>query len=240
MRKVLSLFPLALAACTMGNANEAEVQPSGVDGNRSFAASGFDKVALRGPDRVIVKVGPAMSVSAVGDTAILDRLEIEVVDGTLRVGRKESQGIGWRKGGEATVTVTLPALTAASVAGSGDMDVDRAQAASFDASIAGSGNLRIASLTADSASINVAGSGDARIAGQAQSVDVAIAGSGDVDLAGLKSERAGIAIAGSGNVRAGVTGEAEVSILGSGNVEISGGAKCTVSKLGSGEVRCPG
>lgn len=240
MRTLLSLIPFALAAsaCASGNADEAEVQPSGVEGNRSFAASGFDKVALRGPDDIVVRVGPAASVSAVGDTAVLDRLEIEVVDGTLRVGRKENQRVGWRRTGDATVTVTLPLLTGASVAGSGNMDVDRAEATDFDASVAGSGNLRIASLTAEAADISIAGSGDASVAGQARSIDVSIAGSGNVDASSLKSERADISIAGSGNIRAAVDGEAEVSILGSGDVEITGKATCEVSKLGSGEVRC--
>lgn len=244
MRSVLSLIPLviATAACASGNANEAEVQPSGVDGNRSFAATGFDKVALRGPDSVIVRVGPAASVSAAGDTAVLELLEIEVDNGTLKIDRKdrdEDGGIGWRsREGSATVTVTLPSLTAASVAGSGDMEVDRAEATSFDASVAGSGNLRIASLTAEAADISIAGSGDTSVAGQARSVDISIAGSGNVDAAGLKSERADISIAGSGNVRAGVDGEAEVSIMGSGDVEITGNATCDVSKMGSGEVRC--
>lgn len=244
MRKFLSLVPLAVAtaACASGNANEAEVQPSGVQGNRSFAASGFDKVALRGPDKVIVRVGPAASVSAAGDTAVLDQLEIEVVDGTLRVDRKDREGgngFGWRsREGSATVTVTLPVLTAASVAGSGDMEVDRAEATSFDASIAGSGNLSIGSLTAEAADISIAGSGDASVAGQARRIDIAIAGSGNVDASGLKSERADISIAGSGNARAGVDGEAEISIMGSGDVEITGNATCDVSKLGSGDVRC--
>lgn len=239
MRSIFAVLPVALlAACASGEARETGL--SGVEGTRSFAAAGFDRVSLRGSDDVVVKVGPAPSVTARGDTAILDRLEVEVVDGELRVGRKDERGFRWRGDrGSALVTVTLPRLVAASVMGSGDMAVDRAEASSFDASVAGSGNLRIASLTADAAEVSIAGSGNATIeSGRGKSLDVAIAGSGNADAAGFRSDRADISIAGSGNARAAVDGEAEVSILGSGNADIVGDARCKVSKLGSGEARC--
>lgn len=226
-----------LAACSTSDAREAKL--SGVEGTRNFAVSDFNRVSLSGSDNVVVKVGPAASVSARGDTAILDRLEVEVVDGELRIGRKKERGIRWnRHNADATVTVTLPQLRGVAVAGSGNMDVDKARADAFAASIAGSGNLRIASLDAEAASLDVAGSGNALLAGRARSLDVSIAGSGNAEAAGFKAERASISIAGSGNARADVTGEAVVSILGSGDAEIVGPAKCRVSKMGSGSVRC--
>lgn len=238
MRGLLAIVPASLLAACAASGNAQEARLSGVEGSRSFNVSGFERVSLRGSDNVVVKVGPAASVTAKGDTAILDRLEIEVVNGELRVGREE--GFRWRGDqGSALVTVTLPRLTAASVAGSGDMDVDRAEASSFDAAIAGSGNLRIASLTADAAEISIAGSGNATIdAGRGKSLDVSIAGSGNADAAGFRSERADISIAGSGNARAAVDGEADISIIGSGDAEIIGNARCQVSKMGSGDARC--
>ena len=241
MRILYSLPILAMvAACGSGNATESSAAPSGVQGSRSFAATGFDKVALRGSDDVIVRVGPAESVTASGDTAVLDRLKIEVVDGTLRIGREKQGGVmSWRKGDKgAVVTVTLPRLAAAAVAGSGDMDVDHAQATSFSASIAGSGNLRIAELIADAASLSIAGSGDATIGGKGQSIDISVAGSGDADAGAFKTAHAKISIAGSGDVKAAVDGTADISLVGSGDVDIVGKAKCTVSRMGSGEVRC--
>lgn len=243
MRILYSLPVLAMvAACGSGNASESSAAPSGVEGSRSFAATGFDKVALRGADNVVVKVGPAESVTARGDTAVLDRLKIEVVDGTLRIERRERDGVlSWRKGDKPVlVTVTLPRLVGAVVAGSGDMDVDRAHATSFAASVAGSGNLRIVDLTADATALNIAGSGDATIGGRGQSIDISLAGSGDADMGGYKAAHARISLAGSGDVKAGVDGTADVSLIGSGDVEIVGKAACTVSKLGSGAVRCGG
>ena len=235
-------FPiLAFASACSASADDSPGKLSGVSGTRSFDAAGFDSVSLRGPDNVIVQVGKAASVKAVGDTAILDRLEIEVVDGTLRVGRKRNNGINfnWGNNKGAVVTVTLPVLAGASVAGAGDMDVDRATSPEFKASIAGSGSLKVAALKTDRLKVSVAGSGDATFAsGTAGEADISLAGAGDIDAGAVAARTATISVAGSGDVKAGVSEQAAVSIVGSGDVDIIGGAQCKISKTGSGDVRC--
>ncbi|MGH6780594.1 MAG: head GIN domain-containing protein [Sphingomonadaceae bacterium] len=241
MRPLILFPPLLFVTACSASADNADT-PSGASGARDFAAAGFDAVSLRGPDNVVVKVGGAASVRAVGDQKILDKLEIEVVDGTLRVGRKKKDRMmhwGREDKDSVTVTVTLPALKAASVAGSGNLGVDTISGKSFDGAIAGSGNLSIAVLAVDKADLSIAGSGNARIAGgNANALDVSIAGSGDLDAAALAARTADISIAGSGGVRAGVSDSADISILGSGGVDIIGNAKCAISKMGSGDVRC--
>lgn len=229
---------LPLAACNFANGMSGDVvQPSGSGSTRNFDVAGFTAVSLRGADDVEVRTGDGFAVTAQGDSALLDRLEIRKDGDTLRIGRKDGD---WTWGGDkgARITVTLPRLTGASVAGSGDMTVDRAQG-DFSGSIAGSGNLSIARFAGGKADLSIAGSGDLRIgAGQASEIDASIAGSGDIDAAALKAARGDISIAGSGNLRAQVTGEADISIVGSGNVELTGGARCSVSKMGSGDARC--
>jgi hypothetical protein len=223
-----------LAGCGVVHADEASAGDT-----RSFSVRGFDRVSLRGSDNVVVRVGAAESVTATGPDDVLDKLEVKVVDGELRIGREKRWNLGWSRSSKpATITVTLPRIRGASVAGSGDMQVDRAQAATFAGSIAGSGNLAIAALQADVASLSIAGSGDASISGQTKSLAVSIAGSGNLQAQGLKAERAKISIAGSGDVRAHVTGDADVSIVGSGDVTLAGNPRCRTSKMGSGEVRC--
>ncbi|WP_447727447.1 head GIN domain-containing protein [Sphingomonas koreensis] len=229
---------LPLTACNFANGMSGDVvQPSGSGSTRNFDVAGFTEVSLRGADDVEVKTGPTFKVTAEGDSALLDRLEIRKDGDTLRIGRKDGD---WNWGGDkgAKIIVTLPKLLGASVAGSGDMTVDRAEG-NFDASIAGSGNLSIAQFAGGKADLSIAGSGDLHIAaGQASEIDASIAGSGDIDAPSLKAARGDLSIAGSGDIRAQVTGTADISIVGSGNVELTGGAKCSVSKMGSGEARC--
>lgn len=239
--KAVIMAALLLGACGIGNAQDHKA--SGPQSTRSYDVRGFERVALRGSDDVIVKVGSAESVSVSGPADVLNELEVEVKNGELRLGRKRGNwGVNMRDArGHAVFTVTLPRLTGAAVAGSGDMSVDRAQAPAFSGAVAGSGNLRIAALQAETASFDIAGSGDTQIGGGgARALTVSIAGSGDLDGAGFKAENAKISVAGSGNVRAGVAKDADVSIIGTGDVEIIGSAKCRVNKMGPGNVRCAG
>lgn len=228
---------LSLSACNFANGMTGDVvQPSGQGATRSFQVADFTGVSLRGADNVEVRTG-AFSVTAEGDTALLDRLEIRKDGNTLRIGRKDGE---WNWGGDkgAKIVVTLPALASADIAGSGDMSIDAAKG-DFSGSVAGSGNMTLANLAGGKADLSIAGSGDINVGGgTATALDVSIAGSGNVGAAGLKAGSADISIAGSGNVRAQVSGDADISLVGSGDVELTGGAKCSVSKMGSGDARC--
>jgi hypothetical protein len=240
MRGAMMLVPLlALGACGMGGAHEKS-GASGQNGRRDFQVGAFDRVELAGSQNVIVKVGGAPSAYAEGDTGLLERLEVKVENGVLRIGMKKGNwSFGWSKDrGPITVHVTAPSLRGAEVAGSGDMKVDKVEGDDFAASIAGSGELEVASLTAKTTNFSIAGSGGVTAAGSADSTDISIAGSGDVRAAGLQVKRAKVSIAGSGNVEAKAMETADISIMGSGDVVITGGAKCNVSKMGSGDARC--
>lgn len=244
MRTLVSLLALAaLAACNHGSAQDRQAERSGVDGARDFALADFDKVNLRGPDDVTVEVGPGFAVRAEGDTGELENLKIEVIDGELRIGRESDRD--WFSWGNhdssgVRVHVTMPAIRGASIAGSGDMRVDRVAAEAFDGAIAGSGSLTLAALEAQRATFDIAGSGDLSAAGTARAVEVNIAGSGNVGAGELRAERLEASLVGSGNVEAFVTGEARADIMGSGDVTVRGGARCTSNAMGSGELRCQG
>jgi hypothetical protein len=242
MRGAMLLVPLlALGACGMGGAHEKSAA-SGHNGRRDFQVGGFDRVELAGSQNVIVTVGGAPSAYAEGDTGLLDRLEVKVENGVLRIGQKKGNwSFGWRKDhGPITVHVTAPSLRGAEVAGSGDMRIDKVQGDVFAGSIAGSGELELASLTAKTTSFSIAGSGGVTATGTADSTDISVAGSGDVRTGGLQVRHAKVSIAGSGNVEAKAMETADISIMGSGDVVITGTAKCNVSKMGSGDARCGG
>lgn len=234
----LALLPLAgAAACHASWEKDGRtVKPSGVGATRNYAANGFTKVELRGPDDVEVKNGAQFAVVAEGDSAVLDQIEVQVIDGALRIGRKNS-GISFSNDRGAKIHVTLPRLEAASVSGSGNMTVDKAEGA-FRGAIAGSGNLDIAGLAASDTDLAIAGSGDLNVAGNTNRLNASITGSGDIDAGKLTAAGASISVVGSGSMRGVVKGGASVSIAGSGDVDLTGGAKCAVSAMGSGEAHC--
>jgi hypothetical protein len=232
---------LLLAGCNFA----ADAQNQGDDkrgsGGRDFQVGAFDRVSLGGSHNVIVKVGGAPGVRAEGDLAVIDRLDIHVTDGELSIGTKEGFSLGWKSHHKpVTIFVTAPKLAAASIGGSGDMQIDRVSGERFAASIGGSGDMDIGTLEVRDARFSVAGSGAIRARGRAETSEVSIAGSGDVGLGEFEVQRARVSVVGSGDVQARAMQTAEVSIAGSGDVELTGPAKCTVSKMGSGDVRCSG
>jgi hypothetical protein len=241
MRAVLLLSPLLLAACSVsgGDGEGNEVAPAGSGGSRDYAVEGFDSVSLSGHDDVIVTVGPAASVRAIGGPEELDRLDIRR-DGTqLRIDRKREVALGLGRDREpVTVHVAVPALAKAAVGGSGNMRIDGVTGSRFEASLAGSGGMQIGRINVDEGRFSIAGSGGITAGGRAGSVHVDIGGSGDADLSAVVSRTARIAVVGSGDAHVQASESADVNVLGSGDVSVAGGATCAVRRHGSGEVRC--
>ncbi|HYI43008.1 MAG TPA: head GIN domain-containing protein [Sphingomicrobium sp.] len=241
MRLVAILMStLALGACNMG-AHAQESEGSGRTVQRDFQLAGFDAIGSAGAQDVIVTVGGQHAVRAEGDAEVLERLELKVEGGTLKIGTKKdsSWSVGWGEDRPKTrIFVTMPAIRSAAVAGSGDMRINRAQGDRFEASIAGSGDIEVGQVQVSEAKFSVAGSGNIKAAGTAQRSSASVAGSGDIDTSGVQVRMASVSVAGSGDVRIHASETADVSIVGSGDVEVAGPARCTISKRGSGDVRC--
>jgi len=241
MRAILLLAAIPLAACSFHGGGDDNSQPgvpaSGQGTSRTYQVAGFTGVDLRGSDDADIRVGPAFSVRAEGPSDRLDGLRITKEGDVLRISRK-SNAVGWGGGRDVKVFVTMPAIASASIAGSGDMTIDRVDGTSFKGATSGSGDLAVQQIKADSLDLSIAGSGNINAAGAAKQASLSITGSGDIDARGLTVGSADVSIAGSGDVKATVNGHAKVSMMGSGDVDLGGGATCDVSKMGSGEVTC--
>lgn len=241
MDKALMLGIAAAAAALAGcNTNREHDEDSGPRVNRNYAVGAFDRIEVAGPYDVTVTTGAGPTVTATGGQNDIEKMVVEVDGRTLRIHtKKRKMNFGWSNRGKVTLQVSVPALAAAAIAGSGNVEVDKVAGDSFEGEVAGSGNLGLGQVAVKRIKMGIAGSGEIRSgAGRAAEANYEIAGSGDIDGAALVAERAAVSIAGSGNVRANATGTAAVDIAGSGDVEVMGGAKCTVSKAGSGNVRC--
>ena len=241
MRQAILLGMAAAAMASSGCARE-RTESAGPATNRDFQIAGFERIEVGGPYDVSVTTGGAPSVRASGGERAIERMVVEVVNGTLRIYTKKRAGMsfGWSDGRHPVkVAVTVPRLTAAEIAGSGTISIDKVAGDSFDAGVAGSGELRLGQVEVKRLKAGIAGSGGINAGqGRAGVADYEIAGSGDIRAGSLVAEVASVSIAGSGEVTANATATARVDIAGSGDVRLSGGAKCTVSKAGSGDVYC--
>ncbi|OYW14135.1 MAG: hypothetical protein B7Z50_05110 [Sphingomonadales bacterium 12-62-5] len=187
---------------------------------RSFANTGFTQVVLEANDTVSIRKG-AFRLVATGSEADLDRLEIRQEGTTLRIGRKRGNW-DWR-GRSLQVAVSLPALTAVTVSGSGNATADVAEGAAVNLRVSGSGDLAVRDVKTQALSASISGSGGLSVASVASGgVNASISGSGS----------------GSGDVSLKASGAVTARTSGSGDVVVTGGARCTSRSSGSGTIRC--
>jgi hypothetical protein len=239
MRKSVAAV-IAASAAVAGC--QVHAQDGGPTVSRNYQVGNFQQIEVAGPYDVEVRTGGNPGVSAKGSEKLLERTVVEVRGDKLLIHPEQHNGLfhfGWSNHGKAHFTVTVPQLSGATIAGSGDIRVDKVQGQRFEGTVAGSGGIDVAAMDVQALKLSIAGSGGVKAgSGKAQSAEYEIAGSGDVDAGAIAAQQVKVSIAGSGGVKAHASGTADVSIMGSGDVDVSGGAKCSVSKAGSGNVRC--
>jgi len=241
MRKAIVAAVVAASVAT-GACGHSRSADGGPTVSRNYQVGAFDQIEVAGPYNVQVKTGANPSASARGPQKAIDHMVVEVRGGKLVIHADEHHGFfnfGWHSNGKVDVSVTVPALRGATIAGSGDINVDKVSGDRFEGSVAGSGGLGVGSMDVQSLKLAIAGSGDAKAgSGKAGSAEYEIAGSGGIDAGGIATTDAKASIAGSGSIKVKASGTADVSIMGSGDVDVTGGAKCSIHKAGSGDVRC--
>lgn len=241
----IALAALPLSACGYSVMDAAE----DISGSDNGLANGskiettasttgaFTKVEGIGPDNIVFVVGDSFTIKAEGTPEAVETLRYKLDDGAIRIGRAKGKWFG--EGAKpATITITAPFLSKASLAGSGNFAADTMEADELDLEIAGSGSIKVGTLSGRKLETNIAGSGEAILAGKVEKAKYSIAGAGEVNATKLVSTDAEVSIAGSGDLKLNATGTVDVAIAGSGDVDVTGGAKCTTSKMGSGNVNC--
>jgi hypothetical protein len=209
----LAVLGAMLQGCVLVAAKEVvesenSKMPAPHESNLTFEQ--FDKISLLTSADVVVQVGGKQSVNVKANAKPEDVL-VSVNNGTLTIDAKNS----WGKR-KITVTVTVPKLVSAELAGSGDIKISNLNATSFSASVSGSGDV-IASGTAGSVALNVSGSGD-------------------IDFLKVNAKTATASISGSGDINFYASESAACSIVGSGDMRVAGGGRITRSVTGSGEI----
>jgi len=238
MRRAITLGIIAAAMAAAG-CTEARSKNGGPTVERDFKVGEFDRIELQGAYDTTVRTGSAPSVRAKGNEDAINDLEVAVHDGKLVISHKKRSGVSWRRTGKLELTVTVPSLRSAELAGAGDIRIDRIKGDSFEGQINGAGDLHVDTVEVGSLKLAIAGAGNATAkGGSARTVDYGIAGAGDIHAKDVKSETASVSVAGAGSVSANASKTASVSIMGAGSVDLTGGARCTVSKMGPGSVNC--
>jgi len=163
---------------------------SGVAAVQTRSLPPFDAVDLAGSNVVTVTVGGRQAVVVHADDNLLGHVKTAVRGRTLvidDVGSFDAKS-------PMHVDVTVPALDAVSLGGSGTVDV------------AGLGARRLA--------VRVGGSGRLVAAGTVQQLDARLSGSGDVELQALTARDATAVVSGTGSIRVLATNSLHATVSG--------------------------
>ena len=207
---------------------------------RAYSVTDFDRIQVDGPYQVTLTTGRSSSARAIGGSAALDRLSIDVQGGTLRVRASASAWGGYpgTDNGPTAVTLSTRDVRSVSVNGSGTLRVDKVRGLRLAATLAGSGQLAIGAVDGDILSVTAMGSGTIAIAGRIKNLRAELHGSATLDGSGLTAGDAVIVADSAGNIKTAVTRTVKVHASGAGDVEIIGTPACTVKATGVGRVRC--
>jgi hypothetical protein len=202
----------------------------------AYQVADFERIATTGPQDVEIELGETFSVRAEGAVA---RLQVVVENGELVIRPRDGTNWDWSDFDSTKIEVTMPRLTRVSLAGSGDISIDRVTGDRFSALIEGfGGSVSVDGLEVDQAEFTINGPGEIEAAGTARATRMNIDGPGKVRAGELRSQTAGITVNGPGEVELAVDQEADISLKGPGEVDIDGPARCSISTAGPGRVSC--
>jgi hypothetical protein len=158
-------------------------------------------------------VGGRRSVVVHADSNLLGRITTRVVGGTLLIGTTGS----FTTRTPMDVAITVPALTAVT--------------------LSGSGQLSVTGISTPALTVSLPGSGALDASGTATRLDVTLDGSGQAQLDQLTARDVHAVISGSGLIRVTATASLDASVRGQGAIVYSGNPpRVTTSVTGTGAV----
>ncbi len=196
-----------------GSTSAGVVAGSGVAASETRAVPLFTALDLAGANDVTVHVGGPRSVVVRGDDNVLPLVTTEVRDGALVIDAERS----FQAVTATAVEITVPALDAATLSGSGTVTVTGARGEHFTARLDGSGVLRVS--------------------GAVDRLDADLGGSGDLKLLNLAARDATAALSGAGRLLLRATETLDASLAGTGEILYVGNpATVTKSLTGTGVI----
>ena len=205
--------------------------------NQDLTLKKFSKVKVSAPVDLDVSVGKAQSFSMEGREKDLNRLIIEVRDGTLIIKKEKYSG----RMKKVMITISMEDLTKFIINGSSDARIRDVNTRSFKIGINGSGDVMFDGKS-HNLDVKINGSGDVESKGfDAKSISADINGSGDISLVG-KCDDLEVSISGSGDFsgRQLLCSAVETRVSGSGDVTVYARSSVRVRTSGSADVEVYG
>ena len=196
-----------------GSSSSSGAQGSGVAATSTRALAGFSGIDLAGSNNVTVVAGARQSVVVHADSNLLSHVTTQVKAGKLIIGDVGS------------FSAKSPMYVAVSVPALGALD------------LTGSGNITVTGITAAQLTVTLPGSGNVAASGSVTRLNVSIDGSGTAQFSGLTARNVDAVVSGSGMIFVTATRSLEAKVPGSGTILYSGNPPHVITSItGSGTV----
>jgi hypothetical protein len=175
---------------------------------------GFDEVELRGIGNLSIEQTGSESLTVEAEEDVLPKLTTEVVNDRLIIGPKPGTTI--RTTAPINYTLTVEALDALEVSGSGDVEAE--------------------GISTERLAVTIGGAGNVKAGGEADKQEIDISGSGAYRAENLNSREAKISVSGAGSAIVNVSEELDADVSGVGSVEYIGDPTVEQDVSGAGRV----
>ncbi len=176
--------------------------------------SGFDEVELRGVGNLSIEQTGSESLVVEAEEDVLPKLTTEVVNDRLIIGPKPGTTVQTTK--PINYKLTVEALDALEVSGSGDVEAQ--------------------GINTDRLAVTIGGAGDVKAGGEADKQEIDISGSGAYRAENLESKEAKIGVSGAGSAIVNASEKLDANVSGAGSVEYLGDPTVEQDVSGAGRV----
>jgi hypothetical protein len=236
--RVSVVLLMLVAVFTAAACDAMTVSGSGDLISETRQVGSFDSIDLSNVGEVVITQGGSESLSIETDDNIMERLEIKVQGGTLKLGFKN--GLTRFTPTKLVFNVAVDDLTSLAVSGSGRIKSEKIETRFLDVAISGSGAVVITDLTAGDLKADISGSGEIHLDGNVAAQDVAVSGSGKYVAGDLCSASVTVSVSGSGDATVCATDTLDADTSGSGSINYYGRPSVNSSTSGPGKINSLG
>lgn len=204
------------------------------DRKETLPLQGFHGLDVAVPMDLEVVRADTESLQLEGPAEVMDRIEVVIERGVLRIHAPE-RPLRWR--GKLKGTLHARRIESVVLAGAGSIRVAELRGEAARATISGSGDVRIAKAEARSLELRIAGAGSLDVGpGSVERIGVTISGTGDVKAGRVEARAADVSIAGTGDAIVWARESLDVRIAGVGQVRYYGEPRVQRRAAGLGGV----
>lgn len=208
---------------------------------RKFGTVSFERVDITGNFNVDIVVTTGAGVVADGDPDALERLEVNVNNGTLTLREKRiygERGASDRSNRPVKLTVRATGLKQVALGGNGRVTVAGLHEQSAALILRGNGEITATDMNVANATTSIDGAGRIVMSGRAQALTASLTGAASVDASALSVRDLDVNAQGTGRGSFTANRRASVTATGLGVIDVAGTAACAVKNTGNGEVYC--